>query len=212
MATSCTGGIYRLVFHEGGVYIGSTNNFARRFRDHRRDLEQGKHKNFALQKAFAKYGDYQEERLLICEPDMLLQYEQAYLDVIKPRYNLSAIAGKIEMTPEVRAKIGASNLGHERYKCPETRKKLSAASKGRKVSPETRAKLRASVTGFRHTDEAKQKISVAHAGRALSPEHRAKTGAGLRGKPKSDDHRAALRLAWVGRKARLEAANAAGVL
>jgi len=203
MATPHNCGIYRLVFHDGGVYIGSTNNFTRRFRDHRRELEKGTHKNPVLQKAFDKYGGYTEERLIICEPGMLLQYEQACLDCIKPRYNLSGIAGKIEMTPEVRAKISASNIGHNKYNCPERRRKLSEASRGRAVLPETRGKISASVKarGYRHPPEVVRRIANAARGRPLSEETRRKLSEAQKGKQMSDEHKANLRAGWVKRKA-----------
>ena len=63
---------------------------------------------------------------------------------------------------------------------PETRAKLSAASRGRKLRPRTEAEkahLSAIFTGFRHTDEAKAKIAEASCRQVITPEIRAKMAA-----------------------------------
>lgn len=49
--------IYRIVcFATGRVYIGQTNNYAQRYRDHINKLKKGKHVNKQLQRAVNKYG------------------------------------------------------------------------------------------------------------------------------------------------------------
>ena len=96
---------------------------------------------------------------------------------------------------------------------PETRAKLSAASKGRKLSaearakvsaaasnpsPETRAKMSAALKGRKHSPEHRAKISAAV--RNQSPETRAKRSAALKGRPLSPEHRAKLSAAASKRK------------
>ena len=111
---------------------------------------------------------------------------------------------------------------------PETRAKLSAASKGRKLSaearakvsaaasnpsPETRAKMSAALKGRKHSPEHRAKISAAvrnqspetrakrsAALRNPSPETRAKRSAALKGRPLSPEHRAKLSAAASKRK------------
>jgi hypothetical protein len=87
---------------------------------------------------------------------------------------------------------------------PETRAKLSAASKGRKLSTDTKAKLSAAHTGKRlhpehieklrgkkRTPEHIEKLRQARLGKPLSPEARAKQAAALKGRAKSAEHVAA---------------------
>lgn len=71
-------------------YIGSTNNFKRRFNKHRSELRKNIHHSIHLQRAYNKYG---EDKFIfvilgICEPvhDTLLMLEQKYLD-LQPEYN-----------------------------------------------------------------------------------------------------------------------------
>jgi hypothetical protein len=39
--------------------------------------------------------------MLICSEDMLLEYEQLFMDYYKPWYNMTLIAGRIDLSPEV---------------------------------------------------------------------------------------------------------------
>jgi hypothetical protein len=59
----------------------------------------------------------------------------------------------------------------------ETRAKISAKSKGKKVSEETRAKLSAAATGKTHSEDTRAKLSACAKGRTFSAEHRAKLSA-----------------------------------
>lgn len=131
---------------------------------------------------------------------------------------------------EMIAKIGRENLcnltdGGEGGKCPsdETRRKMSEARKGRKISEATREKKRIVSTGRKHSDETKAKIKAArarqvmnpmpdsvkailktvNANRIISPEtckkiSESKTGAKLG--PMSEEHKEKLRIANIGKK------------
>lgn len=86
---------------------------------------------------------------------------------------------------EHRAKISAAHKGRKlsperrakmcgRVVSAETRAKISAASKGRKHSPETCTKISAGHKGKQKSDETRSRMSAAQKGRTFSPEHAAK--------------------------------------
>ena len=206
-------GIYLLKFHEDGIYVGSSQDIHRRLRVHRRALIDGTHTNKRLQDAFLKYGDYKAVVLLQCCSNELLLYEQRAIDVLKPRYNISLLAGRIEVTPEHKAKLRASMT-------PERRAAISKVHKGKTISaahrehlrhrlddPERRAeftaRLRASWTPERR-EATGERLSVFHAGVNKTPEHRAKISAAHKGKLVTAETRAKLSAANMGKKLRPE--------
>ncbi len=179
-------GVYEIVnAQDGNRYVGSSWNIEKRWGDHRRDLECGKHHSRYLQRAWLKHGPdiFQFRILLICNTDALLESEQRYIDTLCPKYNMSLTAG--------------SPLGFKHS--PEARQNMSMAHIGKKYGPQTpehRAKLSASQPehlewlGRKHTDESRAKMSIAQAGRKLSPEHCAKISAIKSGKKLSAETRA----------------------
>lgn len=121
--------------------------------------------------------------------------------------------GLVNPPPEVRAKIGAAQVGNRncvgRVMSDETRRLIGAANKGRKHSEEARSRMSLAQTGRAHSEETRAKISAANQGkgpsretiekarrsnigRGLSDEHKKKLSLARRGKPKSDAHRAAI--------------------
>jgi hypothetical protein len=96
---------------------------------------------------------------------------------------------------------------------PETRAKISAVHKGRTLNPEHRAKIAAAQKGRTHSPETRAKIAAANKRRFRSPEHRARIAAALKGRPLSPEHRARIAAALKGRevspetRARLSAAQ-----
>jgi len=81
---------------------------------------------------------------------------------------------------ETKAKIAAANRG--RKLSPEIRAKISAAGKGRKLNDKQRATLAASskMKGKKHSAEARLKMSKAQKGRTFSDECRKKISEGVR--------------------------------
>lgn len=73
------------------IYIGSSKNIRKRFLEHKWALKNNKHLNNRLQNSFNKYGLDSFEFLIIlkCHPDMLIWYEQQFLDQCKPDYNIA---------------------------------------------------------------------------------------------------------------------------
>lgn len=104
-------GIYKIEnVANGKVYIGSSNNIERRWQKHKALLRHNKHQNRHLQNAWNKYG---EDRFIfsiveLCPVDSLLNKEQYFIDVLSPEYNQTAIAGKVEMTNDMRQKLSDS--------------------------------------------------------------------------------------------------------
>lgn len=116
-------GIYKIVNKiNNKYYVGSSGDIfghsgrGRKY-NHFWLLRHNQHKNTHLQNAFNKYGENSFELVVIeqVESTQLLIVEQKYLDIAKNEqdkcYNISFIAGKVEMTPEVRQKISQANKG-----------------------------------------------------------------------------------------------------
>jgi len=99
-------------------------------------LKHGKHHSPHFQHAWDLYGEnnFVFEVIEECNKDILIEREQFYFDSLKPEYNISKIAGKTEMTPEIR-------------------KKLSDACRGRPSA----------FKGRKHTKGSRKKISMNHA-------------------------------------------------
>ncbi len=150
-------------------YVGSSNNIEFRWRKHISFLTRNKHPNKHLQGAWNKYGkdSFEFTVLLICVEDELLDQEQTCLDV-KSEYNISKLAGKVEMTNELKAKLSdiakrnACWIGRE---CSEeTRRKMSKSRKGHICTEETRKKISMAQIGITkpghiRTEETRKKIS-----------------------------------------------------
>lgn len=108
-------GVYAIVnIVNGNFYIGSTSrSFAKRFRNHRHDLDRGTHHCAPLQRAWLKYG---HEQFLFCvieevEAEGVIVREQAYLDKWAPPYNVAPVAGSprgVKHTEESRMNMSAA--------------------------------------------------------------------------------------------------------
>jgi group I intron endonuclease len=130
----------------GKKYIGSAVDYNRRVRRHLNFLRKNYHHSNKLQKSFNRYGEENfkfkvlEEVVKISD---LIEREQFWLDKEKPEYNMTLIAGL------------NSHLGLKRSE--ETKKKISEALKGRKLSDEHINGMRAGLTGKTHSEETKLK-------------------------------------------------------
>lgn len=76
------------------IYIGSSKDVYLRRTQHFRKLRQNKHINAILQHSFNMYGidNFEFEVLITCHPNMLLFYEQQFLDQWKPELNVATSA------------------------------------------------------------------------------------------------------------------------
>lgn len=121
-------GVYKIKNEiNGKVYVGSTNNFTRRWLKHRALLRHNKHQNSHLQAAWNKYGESSFTFSIIeeCPIDSLLSREQFYIDTLHPEYNQTMVAGKVEMTEERRKKLSDSlNKIYAENKFPKVTKEV----------------------------------------------------------------------------------------
>lgn len=181
-------GVY-ILESPNGAYIGSSKRIDRRLYEHKHFLRKGTHINPKLQAAFNKHGDLSGRVLLLCREEDLILYEQIAIDAMRPRYNLSRLAGKVDHTPEVRSKISASRMGK---KLPnETRRKMSASRLGKKRPPMSEAtKVKLRTIALNRTPEQKAAAGKKNKGRKLSPDHIAALVAAHKGKRRSDEVRA----------------------
>jgi group I intron endonuclease len=141
-------GVYAIVDPSGEMYIGSSTNIVHRWYVHRYQLRKGKHHSHTLQAAWNECGDAGLEfrELEMCDEADLLEVEQRFFDHLKPKHNIYLTAG---------SPAGTRVLD-------ETKKKLSARSKGRVISEETRAKRSAAFKGRKKSEEHKRKLSLSY--------------------------------------------------
>lgn len=89
-------GIYKIINElNEDCYIGSSIKVKNRWSRHKKDLKKGNHHSIILQRAVNKYGLENFKFLLLetCPIEILIEREQYYLDLEKPKYNMSPTAG-----------------------------------------------------------------------------------------------------------------------
>ncbi len=230
-------GIYAIENQVNGkLYIGSSIHMRDRINRHFWALQRGEHWNPHLQAAFDKYGAdaFISRVLLPCNPRALICNEQFLIDLFKPHYNMSPVAGtslgrkaseetrrkqraamtgkrKPPISEETRQRIGDASRG--RVPSEETRRKTSAALKGRArgaPSEETRRKISATLTGRTLSAEHKQHMSEGNKGRVHSEETRLKISNTLTGNTRSEETKRKLSVAGTGRVMSEEARRKVG--
>ena len=188
---SLKSGVYKLTNKlNGRIYIGSTHRFKKRWSEHSKRLESGKHSNKFLQADYNKCGDEafvfevvevvegpQENRLLVEQ-----RYIDQHYDDQQQCYNLTRSVNKRgpkchSYNPEQTATKRKENPSTHRWS-EEEKKAISERLRGHVVSEETRQKLRERNLGKKHTEESKRKCSESNKGkhreRLLEPEIRQK--------------------------------------
>jgi len=88
-------GIYRIINTiNNKFYIGSANNFYVRWHLHISRLRKNKHNNSYLQSSFNKYGEssFLFEVIEECEPKILIEREQYWVQTLNPNYNIRTVA------------------------------------------------------------------------------------------------------------------------
>ena len=103
------------------VYVGSAVNLHRRKREHFTRLENNKHPNIKLQRAYNKYGSNNfifEVIEIVDNKEFILSREQYYIDhlnVVNEGYNINPTAGSnlgMQWSDEVKAKISNTLKGN----------------------------------------------------------------------------------------------------
>lgn len=113
--TNMNCGIYRIVNRSNGkFYIGSSARLKDRKATHFAQLRKNRHANSYLQNAWnvePEKSVFEFNAFIFCRKEDLISMEQSCIDIMKPSYNLSAVAGKIEMTELVRKKMSDKKKG-----------------------------------------------------------------------------------------------------
>ena len=191
-----TVGIYKIMnTATGDFYIGSSNNIPARIRQHCSNLANNKHCNQHLQNAYNKYGKQAFEfiAILLCSIEQKLYFEQGFLDLFKPAYNIATCAEAarqgVHHTDEARAKISVTHIGNTNafgHKCTDVaRAKMSEMKMGKTLTEEHKRKIGEAGKGNTH-----------RLGTYQSKETRAKISEWQIGKPKSDETRERMIEAW----------------
>jgi group I intron endonuclease len=163
-------GIYAILNKVTGKrYIGSAVSLSHRTKLHLYKLKLGTHPNLKLQNSWTKHKEYNFSFCLVelVTKEFLLQREQYWIDfynAVENGYNINPVAG--------------SSRGTKRGpRSKETKAKISAAQKGKKLSEGHKAALKAAhvgMTGKSQSEYFKQKMSDVHSGKIVSEETRAK--------------------------------------
>lgn len=136
-------GIYEIRnTNNGKRYIGSAVNLGRRKRQHFYDLRHNRQRNRHLQNSYNKHGEdaFVYKPLVILDKEFLILFEQRFLDIAKPEYNIAPNAH--------------SQLGYKHSQ--ETKEKISRVKMGKnyrsdyKPTDETRAKISFTLQGNRN--------------------------------------------------------------
>lgn len=193
-------GIYKITSPSKKVYIGQAFDIKKRW---------CRYKNLhcksqpRLYKSFLKYGveKHKFEILVQCSVEDLNEMERFYQDafcVINEKglnCVLTTASDRIGVfSADTRVKIGAYQKGKKMS--AETKSKISAANKGRIVSSETCAKISAATNGRTMSLETREKLSTYQ--KNISIENRARISAAA--KIISDEKRAKIIAANIGKK------------
>ena len=181
-------GIYKIIcLSNNKIYIGSSNNIYKRWNEHIWELNNNKHDNKHLQRAWDKYGqdNFIFEIIEECNIEDKLYREQYYLDLYKSYdrdigFNISKNAlapmdGRkhSEETKKHFSEIRKGRTGtmKNKHHSEETKLKISEATKGennpfygKHHTEETKIKISEANSGRHHTEETKIKISEATKG------------------------------------------------
>lgn len=172
-------GVYRLYYKDSNkYYIGSTSqSFSKRFNTHLCELRKGNHHNQPLQRGYNKYGEDRliMEPLIICDKELALELELIAITSLRPEYNAS--------------KTCTSRLGVKASK--NTRKLMSEAKKGRKLTEEHKQKISEGVlrAGYIVSKSQKEALSKNMTNRIVSSDTRLKIREANIGKRHSEDTR-----------------------
>jgi group I intron endonuclease len=178
-------GIYEIRHVASGrCYVGSSAKVGQRWRQHRSDLNNGKHHSVYLQRAWDKYGASAFAFSVVEgveNTDDLLAREQYHIDRVNATdsrfgFNVGSVAGSragVRHSTEVRARLSALMLARPQ----EVWDRMAATKRGKKLGPcsaERKAKIGAANRGRIPSAETREKLAQAKRGRVLSDAVRAK--------------------------------------
>ena len=176
------GGIYKIVsLVNGKMYVGSAENFKKRWGEHLHGLRKGNHHCKYLRNAFNKYkeGSFAFKIIeTIKDSKNLIEREQYWIDYYKsydPKYgyNSSPTAHSVlgwKHNEESKRKISINN--YKRWEDPEQKISASKKCKDRWSDPEFRVKTSKSIKDSINNPETKIKFSEARKTKWKDPEYR----------------------------------------
>lgn len=196
-------GIYLISDHTADkVYIGSSDDLAKRARQHAWNLENQRHPNKWLQSAFNRGNELvttpiplKESVILEAEQKLINEFiDQGVLyniarDVVAPRRG-------VKSSEETKEKQRISMTGKKHT--PETIEKLKTLAAGRGMPDYVIEAARIANTGKKHTEETRAKVSAASKSR-MTPEARAHLSAVNKGIPHTPETIALLKEKAKGR-------------
>lgn len=199
------GCVYCLTFPNGKSYVGlTTTPLARRMSRHRAEADHGTSRA-RVYRAWRKHGPPTVAVLAELPNEELAEAERVLICTLGTRiphgYNQSAGgegAYGVAVTVETRRKLSQANKG--RRMSDDARRRMSEAKRGLKLSPETRAKMSAAAMGKPKAATAIAKTRAANIGRTHSDEARANISEGRRGIPRSPEASAKAAAKHRGRK------------
>lgn len=165
------------------IYIGSTEKFNIRCKQHKHHLLKNTHHSKILQNHVNKYG-FESLKFEIIEIvlDNLIEREQFYIDTLNPYFNIRKIADSMKGTKRTekqkiymveQRKLKSGYLKGWKHN-EESKIKISKAHKGKKISDEHKSKISNFNKGKKVSEETKIKISESHKGKIMSNEHKEK--------------------------------------
>jgi group I intron endonuclease len=155
------------------------------------ELDKGIHGNIHLQNAYDKYGAnaFIFEVLYYCKEYELTEYEQAFVNIWKPRYNIrkECVDSQkgVVVSEETKMKLRNANLGKKLTEY--TKRKISEAGKGRVMSEVAKAKISVGHKGVKVSEATRLRLASYNAGRIVSEETKAKMSASNTGKHKMSE-------------------------
>jgi group I intron endonuclease len=171
----------------GRAYIGKTKVPEKRWRRHKDAASKCNEKSFWLYKAMSKHGVENFEFRIIDEHE-----DEAYaLKVLEPMWIKRMKDAGVHLYNMTAGGDGTPGFEHTQ----ETRSKISASNKGRKLSAEQRKHLSDINKGIKPTEEARRKISETNKGKSKPPrsdEHRKKLSEAASKRRKTEEQRAKL--------------------
>lgn len=182
----------------GTVYVGQARNIRKRWEVHRCTLENGKHRNGYLQRAWNKYGAeaFRFEVILdlsavaeIALGQRLNEEEIAALRRFPDTYNLmeAGLSGTIA-SDATRHLLSQHRLAM--WADPVLRGRIVAAMKKRSADPEHQKRRGAGIAAYRNTPEVKAAVSAHMTNLWADPEHRAEQSARRLANWQDDEYRA----------------------
>lgn len=154
-------GIYSILNKENGkIYVGLSTNVDRRWKEHRSELNQGKHHNSYLQNAWNKYGEsaFEFNILEYCDEDELSEKEIFWIEYFDSN---NKIKGYNQITGGD-TNIGTDNPMYGKHHKLESRKMMSIHKKGKYTGKNNH------FYGKQHSKESRIKMSMSRKGEGSS--------------------------------------------